>query len=152
MILIAHRGNTNGKNDMENHPSYLELALNLGYYVETDVWFINDLLYLGHDKPKYPVLLSFLENDKIICHCKNMEALEFLIKNPKIHCFYHDKDDYTITSKGWIWCYSMKPVPDNGIMVMPNINDKSYLKQNILKCKGICCDNLNIAYKLERFI
>ena len=44
MILIAHRGNINGSMiEKENSPSYLEEAINLGYHVETDVRYINNL-------------------------------------------------------------------------------------------------------------
>ena len=40
MILISHRGNTNGVNhEKENSISYIEDALNLGFDVEVDVWY-----------------------------------------------------------------------------------------------------------------
>ena len=141
MILIAHRGNYNGKNDLENHPEHLRVALSKGFYVETDVWYIDNLYYLGHDKPCYRIEVEFLENPKIICHCKNIQALQQLTNNHKIHCFFHNKDDYTLTSEKWIWCYSMKTVPSNGIMVMPKHNSLDFIKNNS-NCKGICSDNL----------
>ena len=36
MILIAHRGNTNGHNLLENEPSYIDLAISKDFDVEID--------------------------------------------------------------------------------------------------------------------
>ena len=61
MILISHRGNTNGRFDSyENEPTYIDLAISRGYEVEIDVWFVDGMLYLGHDAPQYGINLSFL--------------------------------------------------------------------------------------------
>jgi hypothetical protein len=39
MILIAHRGNLDGPNpSMENHPDYIDAAINAGFHVEVDLW------------------------------------------------------------------------------------------------------------------
>ena len=73
MILISHRGNINGKNvEMENHPSYIDTALNLWYDVEIDVWYIDGVLFLGHDNPQYEVSLEWLEHrsPSLWIHCK----------------------------------------------------------------------------------
>ena len=75
MIFIAHRGNLNGPNSIdENKPDYLLEAINKGYYVETDLWVIDNKLFLGHDKPQYEINIDFLLNikDKLFCHCKNI--------------------------------------------------------------------------------
>ena len=51
-ILISHRGNIDGRNvEYENNPNYIEAAINLGYDVEIDVWFIDGKFMLGHDEP-----------------------------------------------------------------------------------------------------
>jgi hypothetical protein len=34
-----------------------------------------------------------------------------------IHCFWHQKDDFTITSQGFIWTYPGKPVCKNSIFL-----------------------------------
>jgi hypothetical protein len=50
MIIISHRGNLYGPDkENENKPDQIQKVLNLGYYVEIDVWFIDEKLYLGHD-------------------------------------------------------------------------------------------------------
>jgi len=48
-MLISHRGNIDGKTLLENQPSYIDDAIDLGYDVEIDIWYIGDKLYLGHD-------------------------------------------------------------------------------------------------------
>jgi|TARA_R110002020_G_scaffold438007_2_gene648416 hypothetical protein len=106
MIRIAHRGNTKGCNKaLENDPSYIDAATSLGHHCEVDVWFISGNFYLGHDEPAYPTDIDFLENDKLVCHAKNIEALHEMLKNPKVHCFWHEEDECTITSQGWVWKY-----------------------------------------------
>ena len=51
------------------------------------------------------------------------------------HYFWHEEDDYTITSKGFIWTYPGKKLFSNSICVLPeNANYKN------INCKGICSD------------
>lgn len=136
MIKIAHRGNLEGPNQrFENEPSYIVEALKEGFDVEVDVWLMEDKLYLGHDIPEYLVGLNFLKNDKFWCHCKNIEALQFLMKN-NVRCFFHDTDDATLTSDGYIWTYPGKHLTENSICVMPERTSweiKSYVA-------GVCSD------------
>ena len=106
LIKIAHRGNRSGRKvEWENNPLYLSEAIEAGYYCEVDVWFLNDRYYLGHDEAEYPVDESDLENENFICHAKNIEALHQMLKKPNIHCFFHDKDYCTLTSRNWVWKY-----------------------------------------------
>ena len=144
MILIAHRGNTNGPSDKENSPEYIIETLAKGYYVEVDVWKIGEELFLGHDKGEYLIDVSFLKSDlKIICHAKTPETLEFLLKH-NIHCFFHDKDECVLTSKGLIWTYPGKSLTDISICVMPEWENPELKKDFVLKCYekcyGICSD------------
>ena len=123
MILIAHRGNMNGPNPVEeNKPEYLLKAIDKGYYVETDLWYVDYKLYLGHDEPQYEIKIEFLLSikDKLFCHCKNIKALNYLIENQKdIECFYHNNDDCVLTSKNHIWTNIGKELTINSINVMP---------------------------------
>ena len=144
MILISHRGNLLGKNEkLENNPDYIIEAEKKGFDVEIDIWFKNGQFYLGHDKPQYKVNKKFLENSKFWCHAKNNSALyELSIIN--CHYFWHETDDYTITSLGYIWIYPNKPILKNGICVLP---EKFENKDINNKCKGICSDYiLNYKY------
>lgn len=135
MILISHRGNLNGVNSInENNPSYLMSALNKGFDVEVDVRFENSKFYLGHDYSQYEINKEFLINPRIWCHAKTHEALNAL-HNINAHYFWHQEDDYTITSKGFIWTYPSKKLLSNSICVLPETTSyKSF------ECLGICSD------------
>ena len=77
MRLIAHRGNTEGRNrDLENHPDYIKSAIDQGFDAEIDIWLV-DGLDLGHNQPQYSIDIDFLFEylDSLWIHCKNLEAL-----------------------------------------------------------------------------
>ena len=135
MFLISHRGNINGANPIEeNSINYILKAIDLGYNVEIDVWFVNNSFYLGHDKPQYKVNHDFLINEKLWCHAKNINALIEMSKYC-IHYFWHDKDDFTLTSKNYIWAYPSRKINKNTIIVLPEIHNV-----NLFECKGVCSD------------
>jgi hypothetical protein len=136
MILISHRGNITGPNpERENSIEYITEALDKGYSVEVDIWLIGDNIYLGHDKPEYETTLSFLKNNRLWCHCKNIDALQFLLEND-IHCFFHQEDDVTLTSKGYMWVYPRKKLVRDSVCVMPELGYAGDLKT----CYAICSD------------
>lgn len=138
MILISHRGNINGKIiDRENTINYIEEALNKGYNVEVDIWYNEKSLYLGHDDGKEKVSIEFLKNEKIWAHAKNYDALRILLDNG-VHTFFHNEDNYTLTSKGHIWAYPVKNYPNEVIAVLPEWNNE--LKDFPKNCVGVCSD------------
>jgi hypothetical protein len=141
MILISHRGNITGRNEIrENSIEYIYEALNLGFEVEIDVWYKDGEWFLGHDVPENYVVLDFLKNDKLWCHAKNIEALNVMLDND-IHCFWHQEDDVTLTSKGYMWTYPGKPLTNKSICVLPETNGKKPKK-----VFGICSDFI-VNYK-----
>ena len=134
MILISHRGNINGSNPkMENKPAYIWEALHLKYQVEIDVWYDNGW-WLGHDEPKYKCVRNDLHH--CWCHAKNGEALQRLRSSSIYHCFWHEKDTYTLTSSGYIWVHYGRPLLRGSICVMPEKGFDGDLKL----CRGICSD------------
>lgn len=138
MKWISHRGNINGPNPLkENTMDYIYEAIKKGYQVEIDVWRINKKWFLGHDKPEQEINDNFLFNENLWCHAKNLHALQLLLKK-EIVCFWHQNDDYTITSNGFIWAYPGLKLSENTICVMPEIHDKN--KQSVFECAGICSD------------
>jgi hypothetical protein len=149
MILIAHRGNINGKIEkFENNPNYIDSAIEQGYDVEIDVWYHQHEFWLGHDEPSYEVSLKWLTDRKdfLWIHCKDLITIDMLrdlqIHNKTdLHYFFHDEDDCTITSKGDLWVYPGKQPVKNSIAVMPE-----WHRDNTEFCKGICSDNI-INYK-----
>ena len=147
MKLIAHRGNTTGPNtERENNPEYLIHAVDKGYDCEVDVWVVNTInnvqeVWLGHDEPTYQVTKQFISNPAFWNHAKNLEALEFMLFN-YIHCFWHEQDDYTITSKGYIWTYPGKPVCKKSVIVCKTLEDTmKYCKMDIA---GVCSDYFGV--------
>lgn len=118
---IAHRGNCDGPNPaLENSPEYLLLAIERGADIEVDVWVVDGNVYFGHDEPTYPIDLDFLEDIEPYAwfHCKNFEALKYFSESwVGYRFFWHQGDDYTITSTGHIWTYPGKSHFRNSIIV-----------------------------------
>ena len=141
MFLISHRGNLNGpeiKN--ENKRDYILNAMEKGFDGEVDIHFYKNKFYLGHDEPEYLTSLEFLENNKIWCHAKNMDAMEAFYKT-KCHFFWHQNDAVTLTNKGYYWTYPGQKLFENSICVLP---EKSNYKEFF--CQGICSDYI-MEYK-----
>jgi hypothetical protein len=137
MILISHRGNINGKiEEYENHPKYIDNAIDLGYDVEIDLWFMDGRTYLGHDGPQYEVDDAWFTNraNKLWVHCKNTDSLNW-IRNTILHYFWHEEDTLTLTSKQYMWVYPGKQPIIGSVAVMPEINN-----DDVSKCIGICSD------------
>tara|TARA_R110000851_G_scaffold105608_3_gene224133 strand:+ start:767 stop:1207 length:441 start_codon:yes stop_codon:yes gene_type:complete len=138
VILVSHRGNINGKlPERENSPDYILEAIESGYHVEVDVWYKSGRLYLGHDSPEYETSISFLENDKMWCHCKNIEALARLVESD-VHCFFHQTDEVTLTSRGYMWVYPNKKLVKGSVCVLPEL--ANYAEEDLEKCIGVCSD------------
>ena len=97
MLLISHRGNIDGKQpNRENHPDYIEEALNRRFDVEVDVWYIDETLWLGHDEPQYEVNFKwfFDRAHQLWIHCKNVEAVQYFLSNDSqaqiFNFFWHE--------------------------------------------------------------
>lgn len=138
MILISHRGNICGQNKLlENSQEYIKEALNLGFDVEIDVWLCGKNWFLGHDFPQHPTDLRFLCNNKFWIHCKNGESFSEAVKDKLFfNYFWHQNDDYALTSNGYLWTYPQKRLFNNSICVLPS-------NKIIDKCSGICADNIS---------
>ena len=135
MIFISHRGNIHGKEkEKENTKLHINRALDAGFDVEIDIRFLNNNLYLGHDNCQEKIDINYLKNKKFWCHAKDLQSLEIMINND-IHCFFHDQDDYTLTSKKFIWAYPGKLGKKKAIAVLPELN-----KTEIQSFDGICSD------------
>jgi hypothetical protein len=136
LLRISHRGNTEGKEpERENTPEYILEAAERGFDVEIDVWLVSDKLFLGHDGPQYETTLDFLRDSRFWRHAKNGEALALML-GEKLHCFWHQEDEFTLTSHGIIWTFPKKKLFPGSICVMPELG---YLG-NLQQCKGVCSD------------
>ena len=139
MILISHRGNLTGPNpERENSQLYIQEALDKEFDVEIDVWVIDNIIYMGHDKPQYGVDFRWIRDrvNKLWVHCKNVESVVYFKEcGYDVNYFWHQEDTLTLTSQNHIWVYPGKQPIKNSIAVMPEINN-----DNITKCLGICSD------------
>ena len=141
MKLIAHKGNVNGPDpSKENTPEQIEWCIDNGYDVEIDIRYNpdNDKFYLGHDEHQHEVNWWWLagKSAHLWIHCKDLTTLhEFTANTSGYNYFWHQGDDYTLTSKGQIWASSGKPYKDDTVIVVENPEDvKEY------DCYGICSD------------
>jgi hypothetical protein len=142
MLIISHRANLNGPDpSIENKPESILEAIWHGFSVEVDLRMKDNKLYFGHDEPQYETNLDFLnENKKYLwIHCKDLDALEYCLSK-SLHCFWHHKDDYTLTNYRYVWAYPGKdPIGSLTIMVMP----EWYWKPEEVVSKkpfGVCTD------------
>jgi len=147
MILISHRGNTNGRVELlENNPSYVDLAISNEYDVEVDVWYLEGVLYLGHDKPQYVTNIKWFSDrlTKLWIHCKNIESILYFQEcEYEFNYFWHQEDDITLTSKNNIWTFPGKKLTKRSIAVLP----ESVKDWELTECFGVCSDYIK-NYKL----
>ena len=143
MRFIAHRGNTDGKfESYENEPNYIDKAIEEGFDVEVDVWYLNGVFYLGHDEPQYGVTDDFFTKriNRLWVHCKNIEAVNYFKNHENLqytHYFWHQEDDITLTSFNFLWTHpTISELGEDSICVMPEINDLK-IPHNV---HGICSD------------
>ena len=139
MKLISHRGNINGRNlSFENEPTYIDLAIKKGFDVEVDVWYVDNIIWLGHDNPQYKVDFRWFRDrvSKLWVHCKNIESVIYFKEcEYDINYFWHQNDTVTLTSLNHIWAYPGKQPIKNSIAVMPEI-----FNDNVSECYGVCSD------------
>ncbi len=143
---ISHRGNLRGPEpDKENSPDYIDAAINELYEVEVDIRYIEGNFYLGHDSPEHFVDLHWLKErtEYLILHCKNLPAL-YLLKDQH-HCFWHESDCYTLTTRNKIWTYPNQNVGPDCIIV--DLEPPTREKVEGWKAKGcyaVCSDYADI--------
>ena len=145
MKVISHRGNLNGPNKQtENTIESIKAAINLGFDVEIDVWYIDNILYLGHDSDSlitdYNLKNFLLENSsKLWIHCKNIESLVHLLNFSELNLFGHSNDEYVLTSKHNIFCKPGVPTNEKSIIVMPEMSP-IYSEDSFNNCYGVLTD------------
>jgi hypothetical protein len=145
---ICHRGNISGPIEgFENNFGILIQRTLQGNHVEVDVWFHENHLWLGHDKPEYKVSLEWLASCKRrLIHAKDGKTFEHLIQEAgkralDLHIFYHTDEDYVLTNKGLVICYPGKPLLQGSLCMMPERS--SYKREEIEKCFSVCTDSKN---------
>ena len=146
MKLIAHRGNINGRDpSTENTPHQIESCIEQGYDVEIDIRYDPETkkLYLGHDGEDNEVNWWWLAGKSAVLwiHCKDITTMfAFADGTSGYNYFWHQEDDFTLTSKHYIWTYPGKPYTSKSVIVMPEWNEPDWDKLRVTNCYGICTD------------
>lgn len=147
MRYISHRGNLTGKNEKaENSPHRIEYALSQGYDCEIDVYYDNGW-FLGHDEGQYEIDFNFLKQQGLWIHAKNLNALVRLYESGTNY-FWHQEDDFTLTSWGYIWAYPGKPLTSKSILVKPETH-MEISEIDSINVYGICSDIIELIRERE---
>ena len=145
---ISHRANLYKKElKRENKFKHIDEVISQGFDCEIDLWLIEGKLFLGHDSPDTEITYkNILElKNYLWIHCKNLEALTYLtkIKENNLNYFWHQKDDFTLTSMNYIWTYPGKKVSTNSVIV--DLNHSKIIEKTLY---GICSDNIYEVKKM----
>jgi hypothetical protein len=140
MRIISHRGIVENSEFLENSPEAIDFAIKQGFEVEIDVRMIGEDFFLGHDTPDYKVEFRWFRDrlTRIWIHCKDFESFAFFNAiGYEFNYFWHQEDDYTLTSDKTIWTYPGKEVYENSVIVdlklLEGLGQYEY-------AKGICTD------------
>ena len=104
-------------------------------------------LFLGHDGPQYEISPDWLfeRAGHLWIHAKNIEAFyTFTQSVGDWNAFWHQEDEHTLTSAGFIWAYPGSILTPRSICVMPEISKVKYSPQDLEVCAGICSDYINL--------
>ncbi|MEK6883441.1 MAG: hypothetical protein AABY22_27690, partial [Nanoarchaeota archaeon] len=154
--IISHRGNLqNAIPEQENHPNYIDKAIEAGFHVEVDIRNSKDGFSLGHDKTDYLVTAKWILRRKrqILFHAKDIESGIRLRKlNSEIKYFMHLGDPFVLISNGLVWVHDLSLL-SNDRCIIPLI-DKNSIDNFDFKDKmlyGVCTDEpIYLKEKLER--
>jgi hypothetical protein len=67
-------------------------------------------------------------------HCKNLAALQMMPRT--CNFFWHQQDDFTLTSHGYIWTFPEKTTGRTSVIVD---NSRNWASKNY-ECYGVCSD------------
>lgn len=155
-LIISHRGNVDGPEvATENKPNQIDFVIELGFQCEIDLRYENKQLYLGHDKPDYLIDYQWLldRNKYLWVHCKSFDTINKLIHdNVDINYFWHQDDEYTLTSKGYLWTFPGFKLGKKSIAVLPesHLSKDNWDDETLRESYAVCTDYPNLY--LEKFI
>ncbi len=155
-LIISHRGNLNGPEvTTENKPSQIDFVIELGFHCEIDLRYENGKLYLGHDKPDYLINYQWLldRNRYLWVHCKSFHTIDKLMHdNVDINYFWHQNDEHTLTSKGYLWTFPGCKLGKKSVAVLPEskLSENNWNNKTLSEVYAVCTDYPNIY--LDRLI
>jgi hypothetical protein len=123
----------------------VDLALNCGFDCEIDLYYLEGNFYLGHDEPTHLVPIEWLveRKNRLWIHCKNYSALNKFAEdlNP-YNYFWHQNDDFTLTSTNLIWTFPGQQLGQKSILVLPEryLSLDSIDQETLKNVYGVCTD------------
>ena len=143
MRLISHRGNLDGPEpDKENRPTFIQAAIDLGYDVEVDVRLIDGNLFLGHDKPDYPVDIQWLlaRRSSLWIHAKNFPAMNLLIDHG-FQVFCHQADKHAVIGNTrYLWSCDVAEANERSVIPLISAEEIEANKGLDMRFHGVCSD------------
>lgn len=135
MLVYAHRGNLTGSiSENENTIGQIKRALAKNVNVEVDVFYINDILYLGHDKPQEKIEKEFLKNNRILTHAKDIQTMFYLSQFREINSFIQKDENISVSTHGNVIVhqhYSFNLDWANSKTIMVDLNLNKYKTPNV---------------------
>ena len=145
MLYISNLGNTKGRDVIEEGglPIIVD-ALNRGFCVNINLWKLPKSFAVGVDYPMEEVDPDFLSGnkEKLLLRAMNIESLKWMLENG-YHCYWREKDDFTVSSHGFILSFGVAVIPHSIVMnpelcLVDDLRDKNLV--------GICSDFI-LGYK-----
>tara|TARA_X000001036_G_scaffold406444_1_gene415156 strand:+ start:574 stop:1035 length:462 start_codon:yes stop_codon:yes gene_type:complete len=142
MKIISHRGNLSYPDpDLENRPDRIEEVISKGFDCEIDVRMEKGTFLLGHDFGQYKVEFEWLKNlsEYLWIHCKDHSSMaKFTSEKNELNYFWHENDDFTLTSKNYIWTAQQIKFKNLSRTVLVDVNRKNI--NSINQYFGVCTD------------
>jgi hypothetical protein len=146
MRFISHRGNIDGREMTENHPSQIDFAIHIGLEVEVDVWEKDGWLWLGHDRPMFKTKQMWLadRHKELICHAKNPKAA-IMLEDMGMECFGHHYDAFVVSNVGDIILHPKAKYVEGCVVMLPEMRKKG---EDYSKAEAICSDYISLYAEL----
>lgn len=145
MLIISYQGIYDGQNfESANTPDQLGKAFNQGYSCMVDVYRFNDILCLGTENDPIEVTDKYLQGNRWWLNCKNVDAYDYLIAQPRSlypHVFKFDNSTESTpasVTSGQTFVPGNVPLNDDSIVFLPEIIDRGLLSTVKLRCYGVC--------------
>ena len=140
LILIAHRGNIDGRvEDKENTPGYLESALKAGYNVSCDVGMLHGAFVLPTPGGYHKLPYAFLSNPRMWFRTADPVTLDALCA-ANAHAVPASVD-VTLTSVHYLWCMPDAVLTPRSIAVFPELAKPDWL--HAAEPAGLCSNEIS---------
>jgi hypothetical protein len=155
MIYISYRGIFDGNNfEDANTPNQLGKAFNYGVSVMTDVWRIDNKLYLGNDQPVTEVTEKYLQGNKWYINARNTDMQHWLSTQPsKLYpnwFYFPIPNPISIpVSNGKFIVPGTVAINENSIVYLPEIADRGLFSTVKLKCFAVCSSYLSFIRRMR---